>query len=32
VIKENEPEARRRFPLARTFAFLLAILLPRLHR
>ena len=32
VIKENEPETRRRFPLARTFAFLLAILLPRLHR
>jgi len=33
VIKESEPETRRsRFPLARTFAFLVTIFLPRLHR
>lgn len=33
VIKEAEPESRRpRFPMARTFAFFLAIFLPRLHR
>jgi hypothetical protein len=32
VIKENEPERRHRFPLGRTFAFLLAALLPRLYR
>jgi uncharacterized coiled-coil protein SlyX len=32
VIKEHEPERRRRFPLGRTFAFLLAALLPGFHR
>jgi uncharacterized coiled-coil protein SlyX len=32
VIKENQPERRHRFPLGRTFAFILAALLPGLHR
>lgn len=32
VIKENEAERRHRFPLGRTFAFLLAILLPGFRR
>ncbi len=32
VIKENEPDRRHRFPLGRTFAFLLAALLPKLYR
>ena len=32
VIKENEIERRHRFPLGRTFAFLLAALLPGFYR
>jgi len=32
VIKDNEPERRHRFPLGRTFAFLLAVLLPGFRR
>lgn len=32
VIKDNEPERRHRFPLGRTFVFLLAALLPRFYR
>jgi hypothetical protein len=32
VIKESEPDRRHRFPLGRTFAFLLALLLPGLRR
>lgn len=32
VIKQGEPDRRHRFPLGRTFAFLLAALLPGFHR
>jgi inorganic triphosphatase YgiF len=32
VIKESEPDRRHRFPLGRTFAFLLAALLPGFYR
>jgi uncharacterized coiled-coil protein SlyX len=32
VIKEGESERRHRFPLGRTFAFLLAAILPGFHR